>query len=255
MLDLQTTVLCSTSSYALFLAEEIKNLGLGDQIALKKGVIGSERWGKKMRDRIASELHISLYDIYGLTEIYGPGISISCDQNCGLHYWDDYLYLEVIDPDTGKVLPQGEEGELVITTLKKEGAPLLRYRTRDITRLIQGECPCGLKYPRHDVIVGRTDDMTKVKGVNIYPGQIDEALKEIQGVSSEYQVIVDRKDRRDFVLLRFELENGASPEALEAQVKRFFKSKIGLSIEAEAVPLGSLPRSEKKSKRIFDNRI
>ncbi len=255
MLDLQTTVLCSTSSYALFLAEEIKTLGLGNRIALKKGVIGSERWGKKMRERIASELHISLYDIYGLTEIYGPGISISCDQNCGLHYWDDYLYLEVIDPDTEKVLPQGEEGELVITTLKKEGAPLLRYRTRDITRLIQGECPCGLKYPRHDVIVGRTDDMTKVKGVNIYPGQIDEALKEIQGVSSEYQVIVDRKDRRDFVLLRFELENGASPEALEAQVKRFFKSKIGLSIEAEAVPLGSLPRSEKKSKRIFDNRI
>jgi phenylacetate-CoA ligase len=124
MEDLKSTVLCATSSYALLLAEEIEKRGMRDKIHLKKGIIGSERWGEKMRKRIASELGISLYDIYGLTEVYGPGIGISCDYNCGMHYWDDYLYFEVVDPATGKVLPEGEPGELVITTLKKEGAPL-----------------------------------------------------------------------------------------------------------------------------------
>ncbi|NLP43790.1 MAG: phenylacetate--CoA ligase, partial [Peptococcaceae bacterium] len=148
MIDLKSTVLCATSSYALLLAEEIAKRGIRDQIHLQKGIIGSERWGEKMRRRIANELGVQLYDIYGLTEIYGPGIAMSCDYECGMHYWDDYFYFEIIDPRTGEVLPIGEMGELVITTLTKEGAPLIRYRTHDLTRFVPGDCPCGLQYPR-----------------------------------------------------------------------------------------------------------
>lgn len=254
-IDLKTTVLTSTSSYALLLAEEIRKRGLKQQIHLKKGIIGSERWGEKMRNRIKTELGIELYDIYGLTEIYGPGISISCSEENGLHYWDDYFYFEIIDPNTGENLPDGEYGELVITTLTKQGAPLIRYRTRDITRLLPGECGCGLPYPRHDIIVGRTDDMTKVKGVNIYPGQIDDLLKDVAGASSEYQVTVDHVEGKDRVLLRFEQENGYDAAALEIKVRQYFKSKIGITIDVEAHAIGDLPRSEKKSKRIIDNRF
>ena len=186
MMDMKSTVLCATSSYALLLAEEIAKRGIRDQIYLKKGVIGSERWGDKMRRRIADELGVELYDIYGLTEIYGPGIGMSCEHACGMHYWDDYLYFEIINPRTGEVLPEGEIGELVITTLRKEGAPLIRYRTHDLTRFLPGDCPCGRDYPRIDIILGRTDDMVKVKGVNIFPGQIDEMLKEVERASSGY---------------------------------------------------------------------
>ena len=158
MVDLQSTVISATSSYALLLAEEVAKRGLKDKIALKKGVIGSERWGDKMRARIKSELGITLYDIYGLTEVYGPGIGISCDAEDGIHYWDDYVYLEVVDPVTGKPVPDGEEGEIVLTTLVKEGAPLIRFRTHDLSRIIPGECKCGCKYPRIDIIKGRIVD-------------------------------------------------------------------------------------------------
>ena len=144
-----------------------------------------------MRRRISAELGVELYDIYGLTEIYGPGIAISCDYQCGMHYWDDFLYLEIIDPKTGAEVEPGEIGELVITTLQKEGAPLIRYRTHDLTRFLPGECPCGLEYPRIDTLIGRTDDMVKVKGVNIFPSQIEDMLREVPGVSSEYQVMID----------------------------------------------------------------
>lgn len=250
MCDLKSTVIAATSSYALLLAEEIKKRGVRDQICLRKGIIGSERWGDKMRERIANEMGIELYDIYGLTEIYGPGISISCRENDGLHYWDDYLYFEIIDPKTGEQVPDGEVGELVITTLVKEGAPLIRYRTRDLTHLITGPCPCGCKYPRHGRIIGRTDDMTKVKGVNIYPGQIDDLLREIPGVSSEYQVVVDHIDGKDQLLLRVECKESG----LREQIIRHFKARIGILIDAETLPIGSLPRSEKKTKRIFDKR-
>ncbi|HBN84235.1 MAG TPA: phenylacetate--CoA ligase [Clostridiales bacterium] len=254
MVDLKTTVLIGTSSYALVIAEEVAKRGLHDKIHLKKGIIGSERWGEKMRKRISGELNIELYDIYGLTEIYGPGISIDCHLHNGIHYWDDYLYFEIIDPTTLQPVKEGEYGELVITTLRKEGAPLLRYRTRDITRLIPGSCPCGLAYPRHDVIVGRTDDMVKVKGVNIYPGQIDEVLRDIDGVSSEYQVVIEHADGRDSMRLRVEKDQSVPTENLEKEVCTCFKSKIGIQIITEVVSLGFLPRSEKKSKRIFDYR-
>jgi phenylacetate-CoA ligase len=254
MLDLQSTVLTATSSYCLLLAEEITRRGMRDKIALKKAIIGSERWGEKMRERIIADLDIDLYDIYGLTEIYGPGISISCDANDGLHYWDDYLYFEVIDPETGENLPNGTYGELVISTLTKEGAPLLRYRTRDITRLLDGECPCGSRFPRHDRIIGRVDDMTKVKGVNIYPAQIEDLLRDIPGVSCEYQVVVTRHEAKDSMLLRVEREADVDAEMLYDIVRESFKKKIGILVEAEIVPIGELPRSEKKTKRIFDQR-
>ena len=255
MVDLKTTVLASTSSYALLLAEEVANQKLGDQIHLKRGVIGSERWGDKMRSRIAKELGIELFDIYGLTEIYGPGISIDCSQHDGLHYWSDYLYFEILDQDTLKPAPMGAYGELVITTFRKEGAPLLRYRTHDITRFVPGPCACGSVHPRHDRIIGRTDDMVKVKGVNIYPGQIDEVLKNVEGVSSEYLTTVDHQDGKDCISLAFEILSGVDTYDVEAEVKRQFKSRVGLSIIPIAGPIGSLPRSEKKSVRIIDRRF
>jgi phenylacetate-CoA ligase len=254
MQDMKSTVLCATSSYALLLTEEITKRGIKDKIFLKKGIIGSERWGEKMRQRIASELGVTLYDIYGLTEIYGPGIGISCECETGIHFWDDYLYFEIIDPHTGKVLPDGEIGELVITTLRKEGAPLIRYRTHDLTRIISGDCACGSAYPRIDTILGRTDDMVKVKGVNIFPSQIDELLKGIDGASSEYQVMIDHLNGKDIVTLFVEKEAGVDADSLAKTIEYFFKMQIGISVIVKPEGLGDLPRSEKKSTRIYDNR-
>ena len=254
MVDLHSTVLCATSSYALLLAEEVKKRKLGDQISLRKGIIGSERWGDLMRKRIATELNIELFDIYGLTEVYGPGIAVDCPAHNGMHYWSDYLYLEVIDPVTGQNLPDGQIGELVITTLCKEAAPLVRYRTHDLTRIIPGKCSCGCEYPRIDRILGRTDDMIKVKGVNIYPGQIEDTLKLVPGLSSEYQIILEHVSGRDRMTLRVESVRGASKEAVSAAVISTFKAKIGIKIDCEVLELGELPRSEKQSRRVFDNR-
>lgn len=254
MMDMKTTVLCATSSYALLLAEEIEKRGIKEKICLKKGVIGSERWGEKMRRRIANELGVSLYDIYGLTEVYGPGIAISCDHECGMHYWDDYIYIEIVNPKTGEVVPDGETGEIVITTLCKEGAPLIRYRTHDLSRIIPGECPCGSPYPRIDTLIGRTDDMVKVKGVNIFPSQIEELLQTIEGASSEYQVMVDHLYGKDILTLFVEAVPGVNHYSLEIEIKNQFKLRIGLTPEVKLVEIGELPRSEKKSTRVFDNR-
>ena len=254
MMDMKSTVLCATSSYALLLAEEIAKRGIGNRIHLRKGVIGSERWGEKMRNRIANELGVQLYDIYGLTEVYGPGIGISCDHACGMHVWTDYLYFEVVDPKTGKNVPDGEIGELVITTLHKQGAPLIRYRTHDLTRVIPGECPCGCPFPRIDTILGRTDDMVKVKGVNIFPSQIEELLTGIEGASSEYQFMLDHVNGKDICTLFVEANDGANRYELEIELQTAFKSKIGISVNVKPVSIGELPRSEKKSTRVFDNR-
>lgn len=257
MEDMESTVLCATSSYALLLAEEIEKRGVKDKIRLKKGVIGSERWGDKMRHRIANELGVELYDIYGLTEVYGPGIAINCEYNTGMHYFDDYLYFEIINPKTGEVLPDGELGELVITTLKKQGAPLIRYRTHDLTRIVPDDkpCPCGRKYPRIDVILGRTDDMVKVKGVNIFPGQIDDILKEVEGASSEYQVFIDHEDGKDRMTVFVETAlEGDDRKPFEKVLKDTFKSRINVGIVPKAVAIGELPRSEKKSTRVYDYR-
>ncbi|MGN0586930.1 MAG: phenylacetate--CoA ligase family protein [Oscillospiraceae bacterium] len=254
MMDMKSTVLCSTSSYALLLAEEIEKRGIKDKIHLKKGVIGSERWSDKMRERISTELGIELYDIYGLTEIYGPGIGISCKENCGMHYWDDYIYIEIIDPATGKNLPDGEIGEIVITTLVKEGAPLIRYRTHDLSRIIPGDCPCGSKFPRIDTIMGRTDDMMKIKGVNVFPSQIEEILGTFPEISSEYQIRISHLDGKDTMRIYVETTGSVDFNDLSRRISEKVKSRIGFTPIVKVVEIGLLPRSTKKTVRVIDER-
>ena len=254
MQSMKSTVLCSTSSYALLLAEEIEKRGIKDKIHLKKGVIGSERWSKKMRDRIADSLGIELYDIYGLTEIYGPGIGINCEHNTGMHYWDDYIYLEIIDPKTGEPVPDGEQGEIVITTLVKEGAPLIRYRTHDLSRIIPGECPCGRSYPRIDTIMGRTDDMMKIKGVNVFPSQIEEILGSFKEISSEYQIRISHLDGKDTMRIYVESTGDVDFAGLAKRITDKVKSVIGFTPIVKVVEIGVLPRSMKKTARVIDER-
>lgn len=255
MQDLKSTVLCATSSYALLLAEEIVERDLRDKIHLRKGVIGSERWGDKMRRRIAGELGVEIFDIYGLTEVYGPGIGISCSEHKGMHVWADYIYVEVVDPVTGAPVPDGEVGELVLTTLRKQGAPLIRYRTHDLTRIIPGDCACGSAHPRIDTLTGRTDDMFKVKGCNIFPAQVEEVIAITNGASSEYQVMIENISGKDVLTVLFEtpLED-EEKERAEQELAMIFKAKCGCTPDALGVSMGELPRSEKKTKRIFDSR-
>lgn len=256
MQDLQSTVICATSSYALLLSEEITKRGLKDKIALKKGVIGSERWSDKMRRSIQDGLGIELYDIYGLTEIYGPGIGINCQKEKYIHYWDDYLFIEIINPETGKPVEDGEEGEIVITTLVKEGAPLLRFRTHDLSRIIPEKCSCGSCYPRLDIIKGRSDDMFKVHGVNMFPAQVEEVLHQIDGATSEYSIAIghDDENNKDVMVLTVEVEGRVNFEETGKAIANLFKSKIGVNPKVAVVPVGTLPRSEKKTKRVFDHR-
>ena len=256
MTDLQSTVLCATSSYALLLSEEINRRGIKERIHLKKGVIGSERWSDKMRQTIHEGLGIELYDIYGLTEIYGPGIGINCTGEQPMHYWDDYLYIEIIDPVTGENVPDGEEGEIVITTLVKEGAPLLRFRTHDMSRIVPGECKCGCKYPRLDVIKGRSDDMFKIHGVNMFPSQVEEMLAKVDGATSEYRVTLAHEDdkNKDVFLLTVEGEGRVRFEDMAKQITGVFKTYVGVTPRVSIVPVGTLPRSEKKTKRVTDYR-
>ena len=256
MQDLKSTVICATSSYALLLAEEINKRGLKDKICLKKGIIGSERWSDKKREYIANELGIELYDIYGLTEIYGPGIGVNCNLQTGMHIWDDFLYTEIIDPETGENVEDGEEGEIVITTLVKEGAPLLRFRTHDLSRIIPGECPCGSHYPRLDVIKGRSDDMFKVHGVNMFPSQVEELLGTVDGVSSEYKIDIahDGEKNRDIIMLTVEAEGRVSFDKTGDTIRNIFKSRMGVTPKVVVVSVGTLPRSEKKTRRVFDHR-
>ena len=256
MIDLKSTVLCATSSYALLLSEEINKRGIRDQIHLKKGVIGSERWSDKMRETIHNGLGIDLYDIYGLTEIYGPGIGINCPGERAMHCFDDYLYIEIIDPVTGENVPDGEEGEIVITTLVKEGAPLLRFRTHDMSRIVPGECKCGCKYPRLDVIKGRRDDMFKIHGVNMFPSQVEEMLAKVDGATSEYRVTLAHEDdkNRDVFLLTVEGEGRVRFEDMAKEIANVFKTYVGVTPRVSIVPVGTLPRSEKKTKRVTDYR-
>ena len=255
MQDMKSTVLCSTSSYALLLAEEIEKRGIKENIHLKKGVIGSERWSDKMRKHISESLGIELYDIYGLTEIYGPGIGINCEYNEGMHYWDDFLYIEVIDPKTGEPVPDGEMGEIVITTLVKEGAPLIRYRTHDLSRIIPGKCKCGRCYPRLDTIMGRTDDMMKIKGVNVFPSQIEEVLANFNEINSEYQIRISHLDGKDTMRIYVESTGDVDFDALSKRIAEKVKSRIGFTPIVKVVEVGVLPRSMKKTARVIDERF
>jgi phenylacetate-CoA ligase len=257
--DFQSTVMCCTASMGLLMAEEVNRRGLRHKISLKKMVFGSERSSDAMRKRIQELLGLEhLFDIPGMTELYGPGTGLDCVYHTGIHYWADYYLLEILDPETLRPVPEGEVGEMVVTTLRKEGVPLIRYRTRDLTRLVPGDCPCGSILPRHDRLLGRSDDMIIFRAVNVYPGQIDHALSGIQGIGSEYQVVLDRRaDGRDYMTLRVErdlhLDRSVDGD-LGRKVSLEIKKQIMVSAEVEIVDYGSLPRSERKSKRVFDNR-
>ncbi|MFP4033255.1 MAG: phenylacetate--CoA ligase family protein [Desulfococcaceae bacterium] len=258
--DLGATVLCCTASMGLLMAEEVRRRGLGDRISLKKVIYGSERSSVSMRRKISELLGgAELFDITGLTELYGPGTGIECPEHDCIHFWGDYYILEIVDPDTLQPVPDGEWGEMVATTLRKEAAPLIRYRTRDITRIIPGPCSCGSIMPRHSRIMGRTDDMFKFRAVNVYPSSIDSALSEIEGIGSEYQIHLSRDaSERGVMRLVVEMGEGAPPEwaeRLAAEVTRKIKKRILVTPTVELVPYGTLPRSERKSQRVFDNRI
>ncbi|WP_305046737.1 ATP-binding cassette domain-containing protein [Geoalkalibacter sp.] len=261
LLDFQSTVFCSTASMALLMAEEIHRRGIADKIAVKRIIYGSERSSRSMRKKI-SELFggAELFDITGLTELYGPGTGIECADHDCIHYWGDYYILEIIDPDTLKPLPDGEWGEMVVTSLCKEGAPLIRYRTRDITRIIPGPCTCGSLLPRHSRIKGRSDDTIKFRGVNIYPSSIDTILSAVPGLGSEYQIHLTREEGsgRDHMRLVIERAEGVdkkrAPELIH-EVAHQIKKQLLVTAELELVDYGSLPRSERKSQRVFDTRI
>jgi phenylacetate-CoA ligase len=212
-----------------------------------------------MRKRIQELLDLEhMFDIPGMTELYGPGTGLDCVFHTGIHYWADYYILEILDPDTLKPVAEGETGEMVVTTLRKEAAPLIRYRTRDLTRLVPGDCPCGSIMPRHDKILGRSDDMIIFRAVNIYPGQIDHVLAGIEGIGSEYQIHLERKeDGKDYMTLKVEREKGVENSrdgALRKKIGDEIKTQIMVSANIEMLDYGSLPRSERKSQRVFDNR-
>jgi len=259
LVDLQTTVMSCTASMGLLMAEEVNRRKLKDQIKLKKMIFGSERSSDAMRARIKELLDLDdMFDITGMTELYGPGTGLDCHRHEGIHYWADYYILECLDPESLEPVPPGEVGEMVITTLCKEAAPLIRYRTRDLTRMIDHPCSCGSVLPMHDRILGRSDDMIIFRAVNIYPGQIDEVLSPIAEASCEYQVHLDRKDDgKDYMTIRLECCDGYDPShkpGLAATVQAEVKKKIMVSCDVDIVDYCSLPRSERKSKRFFDNR-
>ena len=259
LVGLQSTAMCCTASIGLLMAEEIKKRGLKDKIALKKMIFGSERSSDAMRRRIKNLLGLAdMFDIPGMTELYGPGTGLDCHKHEGIHYWADYYIIEIVDPVTLEPAPMGETGEMVLTTLCKEAAPLIRYRTRDLTRLMDQPCSCGNILPMHDRILGRSDDMIIFRAVNIYPGQIDQVISTIPEASCEYQVHLDRKeDGKDYMSIRVECEEdfdqSRRPELAQI-VAEEIKNKIMVSADVEILDYGSLPRSERKSKRFFDNR-
>ncbi|MDL2321282.1 phenylacetate--CoA ligase [Desulfosarcina sp. OttesenSCG-928-B08] len=261
MMDAQSTVFCSTASMALLAAEEICNRGISDQIHVKKIIYGSERSSRSMRRKI-SELFggAELFDITGLTELYGPGVGIECPDHDCIHYWSDYYLVEIIDPETLELLPDGEWGEMVVTTLCKEASPLIRYRTRDITRIIPGPCTCGALMPRHSRIRGRSDDTVKYRGVNIYPSTLDTILSAISGLGSEYQIHLTRDEASGKDFLRLVIERGQGVDArlddeLARQVVYQVKRQLLVTITADVVDYAALPRTERKSQRVMDTRI
>jgi len=260
LVDFQTTVMCCTASMALLMAEEINKRGIRDKINLKKIILGSERTSDAMIARIKELTDVEeIFDIPGLTELYGPGTGLDCEYHNGIHYWADFYILEILNPETLEPVPHGEIGEMVYTTLCKEAAPLVRYRSRDLTRLIPGECECGCILPRHDKIIGRSDDMFIFRGVNIYPAEIDSILSEVEGINSEYQIILERKeDGKDYMTVRVEREFNAD-NSLDRKIKKIIgneiKKRIMVTSYVEIVDYKSLPRSERKTKRVFDNRF
>lgn len=253
-IDFESTVICATSSFGLLMAEEAAGRGLRDRLRLRVGILGSERWGDAMRRRIEDLLGIETFDIYGFTELYGPGTGIDCREHEGIHYWGDHYVVEVVDPATGELLEAGAQGELVVTTLRKQAQPLIRYRTRDLSFVYPEPCPCGSPFPRIGRLAGRSDDMFKVRGVPVFPAQIDTVLSELAaeaGLGSEYQVVLTRARGRDRFLIRVEAND---PATAAGPVAAALRHRLGVRPEVEMVAVGSLPRTDRKTKRVVDTR-
>jgi len=261
MVDFGTTVLACTPSYALYLAETMEEMGIDkSQLKLKSGVFGAEPWSENMRKEIETKLNIKAYDIYGLSEIIGPGVSFECEYQCGMHINEDHFLPEIINPETGEVLGEGEYGELVFTTITKEGLPLIRYRTRDITALHYDRCRCGRTLVRMEKVIGRTDDMIIIRGVNVFPSQIESVLLEMGEVEPHYQLIVDRVNNLDVLEVLVEVsermfsDEVKKLEQLEKKITKAIEETLGISVKVRLVEPKTIERSEGKAKRVIDKR-
>ena len=262
IIDFKVTIICCTPSYAMFLAEEIERLGVKDQLSLKAGIFGAEPWTEEMRATIESKLGIKAYDIYGLSEVMGPGVSCECECQHGMHVWEDNFIVEIIDPDTGEVLPEGSTGELVFTSLTKEAFPVIRYRTRDICSLITEPCECGRTHIRMNKPHGRSDDMLIIRGVNVFPSQIEEVLLKVAGseITPNYQIIVDRVNNTDTFEVNVEMNEDLFTdevkeiESIEKRITEKLRSTLGLGAKVRLVNPKSIERFEGKAKRVIDKR-
>ena len=258
--DLSATIICCTPSYAAFLGERMKEMGMGpDDIPLKAGIFGAEAWSEEMRRDIQNNLGIKAYDIYGLTELSGPGVSFECSAQKGMHVNEDHFIAEIIDPDTGEVLPENAEGELVFTAIDKEAFPLLRYRTRDICSLTREKCSCGRTHVRMAKPKGRSDDMLIIRGVNVFPSQIETVLLN-QGYATTYQIIVDRVNNTDTFDVQVEMtpemftDNVGEIEERQKQLSDGLKSMLGIKAKVSLLAPKSIQRSEGKAVRVIDKR-
>ena len=261
MKDFCTTVLACTPSYALYLAETMEEMGIKpEELRLKSGIFGAEPWTDNMRREIETRLGISAIDIYGLSEVIGPGVACECEYKDGLHIFEDYFIPEIIDPDTGEVLPSGSEGELVITTIDKEGLPVIRYRTNDITSLKEEPCKCGRTHVRMNKVVGRTDDMLIIRGVNVFPSQIESILVDIGDTQPHYQLVVNREGKLDTLQVLVEVSQSLFSdevrrlEDLKRKIVHEIQSVLGISVDVKLVEPKTLERSSGKAKRVLDNR-
>ncbi len=262
MQDFGTTVLACTPSYALYLAEYAKDeMGIDpSSLKLKVGSFGAEMWTEEMRKEIEKRFGIRAYNVYGLTEIIGPGVAHECEAQTGLHLMEDHFLAEIINPETGEPVPEGEEGELVLTTLTKEGVPMIRFRTRDITSFVPGECPCGRTTRRISRIKGRTDDMIKVRGVMLFPYQIEQAILEVQGVEPHYQIILTRPHHLDEIEVQVEMSKETFSDEIKAiedlrkKLEKRIEEITGIRVKVTLVEPKSIPRSEGKAKRVIDKR-
>ncbi len=260
MTDFGSTVLCCTPSYALYLAETVRKMGVGDRLKLRIGFFGAEPWTEAMRMEIQEKLHIKAYDIYGLTEVMGPGVSYNCSEQNGMHISEDHFIPEIIDPVTLKPLPPGEVGELVFTTITKEGMPVLRYRTKDLTRLIYEPCPCGRTSVRMEKIKGRSDDMLIIRGVNVFPSQVESVLLEFAEMAPHYHIFVDRVNNSDTFEIQVEMrpeffsDNLSRMLELKKRISQRMQSVLGIGAEIKLVEPGSIERFEGKARRVTDRR-
>ena len=262
LLDLKTTVLHITPSYLLYIAymAEQMNLSPSDDFNIKIAIVGAEPHSEGLRKKLENIFKINVYNCYGLSEMNGPGVAFECPYQKGLHIWEDHYFVEIIDPETGKLLPDGKEGELVLTTLQREGMPLIRYRTRDITKIIKGKCPCGRTHKRIARMKGRTDDMFIVKGVNIFPSQIETVLMDVPEVDKNYQIIIEREKGLDILRIQVEVKKSTFTgdivqlRNLQERIKENLKDAILINPVVELVEPGTLPPSTGKAKRVIDKR-